>query len=46
MKKRDMLRWLDAQKPVFRWAIYLAFICLIVLLSEKGIAARFIYFQF
>jgi len=46
MKKRDMLRWLDAQKPVYRWGIYLAFTLLIVLLSEKGIAAQFIYFQF
>lgn len=46
MKKRDMLRWLDEQKPVFRWGIYLVFLCFIVLFSEKGIAARFIYFQF
>ena len=46
MKRRDMLRWLDAQKPVFRWGIYITFVCMIVLLSEKGIAARFIYFQF
>ncbi len=46
MKRRNMLRWLDAQKSVYRWGMYLAFTCLIVLLSEKGIAARFIYFQF
>ena len=46
MKKRDMLRWLDAQKPLFRWSIYVSFVLLIVLLSEKGIAAQFIYFQF
>lgn len=45
-KKTDMLRWLDARRPVFRWGIYTAFICLIAILSEKGIAARFIYFQF
>lgn len=45
-KKTDMLRWLDAQKPVFRWGVYTAFLCLIAILSEKGIAARFIYFQF
>lgn len=46
MKKRDMLRWLDEQKPLFRWGIYVSFVLLIVLFSEKGIAARFIYFQF
>ena len=46
MKKRDMLRWLDVQKPVLRWGLYVVFVCMIVMLSEKGIAARFIYFQF
>ena len=46
MKKRDMLRWLDVQKPILRWSLYVVFVCMIVMLSEKGIAARFIYFQF
>ncbi len=45
-KNTDMLRWLDARKPVPRWILYTVFVCLIAIFSEKGIAARFIYFQF
>jgi D-alanyl-lipoteichoic acid acyltransferase DltB (MBOAT superfamily) len=46
LKKTNMLRWLDKQPAVLRWGIYVTFVCLIAILSEKGIAARFIYFQF
>ena len=45
-KRTNMLRWLDARKPVPRWILYTVFVCLIAIFSEKGIAARFIYFQF
>jgi hypothetical protein len=41
-----MLRWLDARKPVVRWSLYVAFTSMIIMLAEKGIAAKFIYFQF
>ena len=45
-KRGHILQWLDARKPVVRWSLYVVFTCMIIMLADKGIAAKFIYFQF
>ena len=44
--KGDPFEQLQQRKTWVRWIIQIAFICMTIILSEKGIAARFIYFQF
>lgn len=44
--KFDPMARLSAAKPIVRWTVYVLFICMMAIMSDKGIAARFIYFQF
>jgi D-alanyl-lipoteichoic acid acyltransferase DltB (MBOAT superfamily) len=37
---------MSAQKPWIQWLIYIVMGCLIIMLSPKGAAAEFVYFQF
>lgn len=42
----DVLRFMSRCSMGLRWMIYVAFIVLICVFSQKGVAAEFVYFQF
>lgn len=43
---RDPIASLRTRKPLVRCAVYVLFLLYVVMFSEKGIAAQFIYFRF
>ncbi len=44
--KKDVIAELGRKKLVVRWAVYICLGLMIVFLSQKGVAAEFVYFQF
>lgn len=42
----DVLRFVSRYSIGLRWMLYVAFIILICVFSQKGVAAEFVYFQF
>ena len=44
--KRDLLKWITEKSLTVRWFTYIVLILIIAFLSEKGVAAEFVYFQF
>ena len=44
--KHDVIKIISKKKLIIRWSIYILFMLLIIFLSQKGVAAEFIYFQF
>lgn len=43
---RDVIAEVSKKKPVVRWSLYVCLGLIIVFLSQKGVAAEFVYFQF
>lgn len=43
---KDVINMITNKSLVLRWSLYIFFMLLIVFLSEKGVAAEFVYFQF
>lgn len=44
--RRDVLLWISKQNLFLRWTIYVAFVVLICVFSQKGETVEFVYFQF
>lgn len=44
--KHDVIDTLSKQKFFIRWLVYVLFLVIIALFSQKGVATEFIYFQF
>ena len=44
--KIDFDTWISSKGKIVQWTFYLAIGCLIVFLSNKGLASEFIYFQY
>lgn len=44
--KLNVLRFVSGCRRGLRWTLYVAFIVLICVFSQKGVAAEFVYFQF
>ncbi len=44
--RRNLIVWISNKAPIWRWAAYVIFVLVIILFSQKGEAADFIYFQY
>jgi len=44
--ERDVISEISKKNTITRWIIYICFGLIIVFLSQKGVAAEFVYFQF
>ena len=42
----DAISSISKKKTVIRWLVYICFGLIVVFLSQKGVAAEFVYFQF
>lgn len=43
---RDVIDRISKKKTIIRWIVYICFGLIVVFLSQKGVAAEFVYFQF
>ncbi len=44
--KINVIAWLSSRKPWVRYPVYMLFLLIILLFSEKGVSTEFYYFQF
>lgn len=44
--KKDIIMMVSRYSIIGRWSIYIIFLILICIFSQKGVAAEFVYFQF
>lgn len=43
---KDVIQIISNQSVIIRWTIYIVFMLIVIFLSQKGIAAEFVYLQF
>lgn len=44
--RKDCITWISERKWYLRWPIYVGMVLLVAVLSQKGAATEFVYFQF